>query len=174
MFTFIVIESVNVCCVMGRFTLSGGLPVPQRLWLWLLCPQVSQVDTICECLLEHEEQVLRDVALDSQEWAEVAIHVNTVLKVPHVTVVSANQGPIEGGTRQWFSYAWPSEVKTACQVQKLHEPIFLWIIGIFEYSLCILVSLWVSIVLTFCWVKFFFFFWRNFFLFYHCRGIGAC
>ncbi|KAH0519864.1 Nuclear pore complex protein Nup133 [Microtus ochrogaster] len=42
--------------------------------------QVSQVDTICECLLEHEEQVLRDVALDSQEWAEVAIHVNTVLK----------------------------------------------------------------------------------------------
>nr|XP_042134704.1 nuclear pore complex protein Nup133 [Peromyscus maniculatus bairdii] len=42
--------------------------------------EVSQVDTICECLLEHEEQVLRDVALDSQEWAEVAIHVNTVLK----------------------------------------------------------------------------------------------
>lgn len=41
------------------------------------------MDTICECLLEHEEQVLRDVALDSQEWAEVAIHVNTVLKVPH-------------------------------------------------------------------------------------------
>lgn len=46
-----------------------------------LCPQVSQVDTICECLLEHEEQVLRDVALVSQEWAEVAIDVNTVLKV---------------------------------------------------------------------------------------------
>ncbi|CAH7044527.1 nuclear pore complex protein Nup133 [Phodopus roborovskii] len=42
--------------------------------------EVSQVDTICECLLEHEEQVLRDVSVDSQEWAEVAIHVNTVLK----------------------------------------------------------------------------------------------
>uniref|UniRef100_A0ABK0LY53 Nucleoporin 133 n=1 Tax=Rattus norvegicus TaxID=10116 RepID=A0ABK0LY53_RAT len=42
--------------------------------------EVSQVDTICECLLEHEEQVLRDVALVSQEWAEVAIDVNTVLK----------------------------------------------------------------------------------------------
>ncbi|KAM4812398.1 nuclear pore complex protein Nup133 isoform X1 [Urocitellus parryii] len=42
--------------------------------------EVSQVDTICECLLEHEEQVLRDMALDSLEWAEVAIDVNTVLK----------------------------------------------------------------------------------------------
>ncbi|KAM5143811.1 nuclear pore complex protein Nup133 [Callospermophilus lateralis] len=42
--------------------------------------EVSQVDTICECLLEHEEQVLRDTALDSLEWAEVAIDVNTVLK----------------------------------------------------------------------------------------------
>ncbi|GAB1293790.1 Nuclear pore complex protein Nup133 [Apodemus speciosus] len=42
--------------------------------------EVSQVDTICECLLEHEEQVLRDVALVSQEWADVAVDVNTVLK----------------------------------------------------------------------------------------------
>ncbi|XP_046288032.1 nuclear pore complex protein Nup133 isoform X2 [Marmota monax] len=42
--------------------------------------EVSQVDTICECLLEHEEQVLRDTALDSLEWAEVAVDVNTVLK----------------------------------------------------------------------------------------------
>lgn len=42
--------------------------------------EVSQVDTICECLLEHEEQVLRDVALVSQEWADVAIDVNMVLK----------------------------------------------------------------------------------------------
>lgn len=31
MFTLIVVESVNVCCVMGRFTLPGGLPVPKRL-----------------------------------------------------------------------------------------------------------------------------------------------
>ncbi|XP_020024420.1 nuclear pore complex protein Nup133 isoform X3 [Castor canadensis] len=42
--------------------------------------EVSQVDSICECLLEHEEQTLRDMALDSIEWAEVAITVNTVLK----------------------------------------------------------------------------------------------
>ncbi|XP_013011927.1 nuclear pore complex protein Nup133 isoform X2 [Cavia porcellus] len=42
--------------------------------------EVSQVDTICECLLDHEEQVLRDAPLDSVEWAEVAINVNTILK----------------------------------------------------------------------------------------------
>ncbi|XP_069911983.1 nuclear pore complex protein Nup133 isoform X3 [Oryctolagus cuniculus] len=42
--------------------------------------QVSQVDTICECLLEHEEQVLKDAALDSVEWAEVVISVNNILK----------------------------------------------------------------------------------------------
>lgn len=58
-----------------------------------VCPQVSQVDTICECLLEHEEQVLREVALVSQEWAEVAIDVNTVLKVLYMTAVSTNRNP---------------------------------------------------------------------------------
>nr|XP_004659740.2 nuclear pore complex protein Nup133 [Jaculus jaculus] len=42
--------------------------------------EVSRVDTICESLLEHEEQVLREAALDSLEWAEVAINVNTILK----------------------------------------------------------------------------------------------
>ncbi|XP_062067032.1 nuclear pore complex protein Nup133 isoform X2 [Lepus europaeus] len=42
--------------------------------------EVSQVDTICECLLEHEEQVLKDAALDSVEWAEVVISVNNILK----------------------------------------------------------------------------------------------
>nr|XP_003415271.1 nuclear pore complex protein Nup133 isoform X1 [Loxodonta africana] len=42
--------------------------------------EVSQVDTICECLLEHEEQVLKDTSLDSVEWAEVVINVNHILK----------------------------------------------------------------------------------------------
>ncbi|XP_003791033.1 nuclear pore complex protein Nup133 [Otolemur garnettii] len=42
--------------------------------------EVSQVDTICECLLEHEEQVLKDTSLDSIEWAEVVISVNNILK----------------------------------------------------------------------------------------------
>ncbi|XP_066091023.1 nuclear pore complex protein Nup133 [Saccopteryx bilineata] len=42
--------------------------------------EVSQIDTICECLLEHEEQVLKDTALDSVEWAEVVINVNSILK----------------------------------------------------------------------------------------------
>ncbi|XP_055281818.1 nuclear pore complex protein Nup133 isoform X1 [Moschus berezovskii] len=42
--------------------------------------EVSQVDTICECLLEHEEQVLKDTSMESVEWAEVVINVNSILK----------------------------------------------------------------------------------------------
>uniref|UniRef100_A0A8C4LXG6 Nucleoporin 133 n=1 Tax=Equus asinus asinus TaxID=83772 RepID=A0A8C4LXG6_EQUAS len=42
--------------------------------------EVSQVDTICECLLEHEEQVLKDASLESVDWAEVVINVNNILK----------------------------------------------------------------------------------------------
>ncbi|XP_004453427.2 nuclear pore complex protein Nup133 [Dasypus novemcinctus] len=42
--------------------------------------EVSQVDSICECLLEHEEQVLTDTSLDSVEWAETVINVNSILK----------------------------------------------------------------------------------------------
>eukprot|EP00070_Physeter_catodon_P030612 XP_028337506.1 nuclear pore complex protein Nup133 isoform X2 [Physeter catodon] len=42
--------------------------------------EVSQVDTVCECLLEHEEQVLKDTSLESVEWAEVVISVNSILK----------------------------------------------------------------------------------------------
>ncbi|XP_059533385.1 nuclear pore complex protein Nup133 isoform X1 [Myotis daubentonii] len=42
--------------------------------------EVSQVDTICECLLEHEEQVLNEMSLESVEWAEVVISVNNILK----------------------------------------------------------------------------------------------
>ncbi|XP_008049307.2 nuclear pore complex protein Nup133 [Carlito syrichta] len=42
--------------------------------------EVSQVDTICECLLEHEEQVLKETMMDSVEWAEVVISVNNILK----------------------------------------------------------------------------------------------
>ncbi|XP_037366089.1 nuclear pore complex protein Nup133 [Talpa occidentalis] len=42
--------------------------------------EVSQVDTICECLLEHEEQVLKETSLDSVEWADVVINVNNILK----------------------------------------------------------------------------------------------
>ncbi|XP_045293385.1 nuclear pore complex protein Nup133 isoform X2 [Leopardus geoffroyi] len=42
--------------------------------------EVSQVDTIYECLLEHEEQVLKETSLESVEWAEVVINVNSILK----------------------------------------------------------------------------------------------
>lgn len=51
------------------------------MWLTPLLHQVSQVDSICECLLAHEEQVLKDTPLESVEWAEVVINVNSILKV---------------------------------------------------------------------------------------------
>ena len=55
--------------------------VPLTSGCCLCPPQVSQVDTICECLLEHEEQVLKDTSVESVEWAEVVINVNSILKV---------------------------------------------------------------------------------------------
>nr|KAF6399925.1 nucleoporin 133 [Molossus molossus] len=42
--------------------------------------EVSQIDTICECLLEYEEQVLKDTSMESVEWAEAVINVNNILK----------------------------------------------------------------------------------------------
>ncbi|XP_019481902.1 PREDICTED: nuclear pore complex protein Nup133 [Hipposideros armiger] len=42
--------------------------------------EVSQIDTICECLLEHEEQVLQDTSMESVEWAEIVVNVNSILK----------------------------------------------------------------------------------------------
>lgn len=55
--------------------------VPLTSGCCLCPPQASQVDTICECLLEHEEQVLKDTSMESVEWAEVVINVNSILKV---------------------------------------------------------------------------------------------
>lgn len=63
---------------------------------------MSQVDTICECLLEHEEQVLKETSLDSVEWAEVVISVNSILKVQTTMKISANQRPESGWKRKWF------------------------------------------------------------------------
>lgn len=71
-----------------------------------LLPQVSQVDTICECLLEHEEQVLKETSLESVEWAEVVISVNNILKVPKYDDVFSNPKPRCGQRRKWFLYSY--------------------------------------------------------------------
>uniref|UniRef100_A0A8D2BCI1 Nuclear pore complex protein Nup133 n=1 Tax=Sciurus vulgaris TaxID=55149 RepID=A0A8D2BCI1_SCIVU len=96
------------------FLLSDDLSVPPRL-----C-----VDTICECLLEHEEQVLRDTALDSLEWAEVAVDVNTVLKdmLQAASHYRQNQGSLysreDAGGKEpeyvpWTATSGPAGIRTA-------------------------------------------------------------
>lgn len=67
---------------------------------------MSQVDTICECLLEHEEQVLKDTSLESVEWAEVVINVNTILKVPKCSDFSG-PGPEWGRRESGFDIPAP-------------------------------------------------------------------
>ncbi|XP_073194155.1 nuclear pore complex protein Nup133 isoform X3 [Lepidochelys kempii] len=42
--------------------------------------QVSQIDTIFECLLDHEEQILKDTPIESIEWAQIVVDVNNIIK----------------------------------------------------------------------------------------------
>ncbi|XP_053154433.1 nuclear pore complex protein Nup133 isoform X2 [Hemicordylus capensis] len=42
--------------------------------------EVSQIDSIFECLLEEEEQVLKDASAEPAKRAEIVIHVNNIIK----------------------------------------------------------------------------------------------
>ncbi|NXN58197.1 NU133 protein, partial [Rynchops niger] len=42
--------------------------------------EVSQIDSIFECLLEEEEQILKDVPIESIEWAQIVVNVNNIIK----------------------------------------------------------------------------------------------
>ncbi|XP_051468943.1 nuclear pore complex protein Nup133 isoform X1 [Apus apus] len=42
--------------------------------------EVSQIDSIFECLLEEEEQILKDVPIESIEWAQIVVDVNNIIK----------------------------------------------------------------------------------------------
>ncbi|XP_003215915.1 nuclear pore complex protein Nup133 isoform X1 [Anolis carolinensis] len=42
--------------------------------------EVSQIDAIFECLLEKEKQILEDTSVQSDEWAEIVIYVNNIMK----------------------------------------------------------------------------------------------
>ncbi|XP_053918634.1 nuclear pore complex protein Nup133 isoform X1 [Cuculus canorus] len=42
--------------------------------------EVSQIDSIFECLLEEEEQVLKDLPIESLEWAQIVVNVNNIIK----------------------------------------------------------------------------------------------
>uniref|UniRef100_A0A6I8N949 Nucleoporin 133 n=1 Tax=Ornithorhynchus anatinus TaxID=9258 RepID=A0A6I8N949_ORNAN len=42
--------------------------------------EVSQVDTIFECLLEEEERVLKETPMECAEWAQLVVSVNSILK----------------------------------------------------------------------------------------------
>lgn len=43
--------------------------------------KVSQIDSIFECLLEEEEQILKDTPIESIEWAQIVVNVNNIIKV---------------------------------------------------------------------------------------------
>ncbi|KAM9564294.1 nuclear pore complex protein Nup133 isoform 2-T2 [Guaruba guarouba] len=42
--------------------------------------EVSQIDSIFECLLEEEEQILKDMPVESIEWAQIVVNVNNIIK----------------------------------------------------------------------------------------------
>ncbi|KFP25696.1 Nuclear pore complex protein Nup133, partial [Colius striatus] len=42
--------------------------------------EVSQIESIFECLLEEEEQVLKDTPIESIEWAQIVVNVNNIIK----------------------------------------------------------------------------------------------
>ncbi|KAM6279105.1 nuclear pore complex protein Nup133 [Porphyrio hochstetteri] len=42
--------------------------------------EVSQIDSIFECLLEEEEQILNDMPIESIEWAQIVVNVNNIIK----------------------------------------------------------------------------------------------
>ncbi|NXS43864.1 NU133 protein, partial [Balaeniceps rex] len=42
--------------------------------------EVSQIDSIFECLLEEEEQTLKDMPIESIEWAQIVVSVNNIIK----------------------------------------------------------------------------------------------
>ncbi|NXD12751.1 NU133 protein, partial [Nothocercus nigrocapillus] len=42
--------------------------------------EVSQIDSIFECLLEEEEQILKETPVESMEWAQIVINVNIIIK----------------------------------------------------------------------------------------------
>lgn len=43
--------------------------------------QVSQISSVFECLLEEEERSLKENPVDSVQWAEVVLNVNSAIKV---------------------------------------------------------------------------------------------
>ncbi|NWI13427.1 NU133 protein, partial [Crypturellus soui] len=42
--------------------------------------EVSQIDSIFECLLEEEEQILKETPVESMEWAQIVVNVNNIIK----------------------------------------------------------------------------------------------
>lgn len=49
--------------------------------IFFLYFKVSQIDSIFGCLLEEEEQILREMHIESIEWAQVVVNVNNIIKV---------------------------------------------------------------------------------------------
>ncbi|XP_069463030.1 nuclear pore complex protein Nup133 isoform X1 [Ambystoma mexicanum] len=56
-------------------------PVPQNLTpADVFFREVSQIDSIFECLIDEEQSDLENTPLDSVEWAQIVVNVNNILK----------------------------------------------------------------------------------------------
>lgn len=52
-----------------------------RVTVGLFVSQVSQISSVFDCLLEEEERSLKENPIDSVQWAEVVLTVNSIIKV---------------------------------------------------------------------------------------------
>lgn len=53
-----------------------------------MLPQVSQISSVFDCLLEEEERSLKENPVESVQWAEVVLTINNIIKVNALFIIS--------------------------------------------------------------------------------------
>ncbi|XP_036386531.1 nuclear pore complex protein Nup133 [Megalops cyprinoides] len=122
-------ELVNraILCALRK----NGVDVPASLTpADVFFREVSQISSIFECLLEEEEQTLKDYPVDSVEWAEVVVNVNNIIKdmlqtASHYRETKASQyrapesDRVEPEFIPWTASSGPGGVRTV--ITRQHE-----------------------------------------------------
>lgn len=74
---------VSDCLAAGaqRWFVKLSLSLSLILSFSLSLPQVSQISSVFDCLLEEEERTLKENPVESVQWAEVVLIVNSIIKV---------------------------------------------------------------------------------------------
>uniref|UniRef100_A0A8C5H5X8 Nuclear pore complex protein Nup133 n=1 Tax=Gouania willdenowi TaxID=441366 RepID=A0A8C5H5X8_GOUWI len=75
-------ELVNSAIIMS-LQRSNTLVPPSLTAADVFFREVSQISSVFDCLLEEEEQSLKDNPIDSVQWAQVVLTVNSIMKVKH-------------------------------------------------------------------------------------------